>query len=104
MALKLWWHMPSQDKLFDESLPDQLVISSVAHYYSAQKYYCRVQVGILSSQPKIYSGEYVFKLVRLNAPKQMMRVQMRVFNIFDDVSVADLPWAIYCLLLDRVVI
>ena len=42
MALKLWWHMPMQDRPLDESLPDKVVIFSVAHYYSAQKYFCRV--------------------------------------------------------------
>lgn len=46
MALKLCWHMPSQDKPLDETLPDKVVISSVAHYYSAQKYYCRVKGAV----------------------------------------------------------
>lgn len=46
MVLKLWWHMPSQNKPLDESLPDKVVISSVAHYYSAQKYYCRVKGAV----------------------------------------------------------
>lgn len=46
MVLKLWWHMPSQGKPLDESLPDKVVISSVAHYYSAQKYYCRVKGAV----------------------------------------------------------
>jgi len=49
----------------------------------------------LSQQPKIYSGEYVSQVVNLDDPKRMMRVQVRVFDIFDDVPVADLPWATY---------
>jgi len=46
MVLKLWWHMATPDRPLDESLPDKVVISSVAHYYSAQKYYCRVKGAV----------------------------------------------------------
>lgn len=49
----------------------------------------------MSQQPKIYSGEYVSEVVSVDDPKHMMRVQVRVFDIFDDVPVADLPWATY---------
>ncbi len=46
MVLKLWWHMATPDRPLDESLPDKVVIHSVAHYYSAQKYYCRVKGAV----------------------------------------------------------
>lgn len=46
MALKLWWHMPLQDRPLDESLPDKVVVFAVAHYYSAQKYFCRVKGAV----------------------------------------------------------
>lgn len=49
----------------------------------------------MNQQPKIYNGEYVSQVVSLDDPRQMMRVQVRVFDIFDDVPVADLPWATY---------
>ena len=37
------------------------------------------------------------EVVSLDDPKRMMRVQVRVYDIFDDVPVADLPWAVYLL-------
>ena len=37
------WHTCRIDKPVDESLPEKIVIKSVAHYYSAQKYHCRIQ-------------------------------------------------------------
>lgn len=49
----------------------------------------------MSQQPKIYSGEYVSEVVSVDDPKRMMRVQVRVYDIFDDVPAADLPWATY---------
>ncbi len=49
----------------------------------------------MSPQPKIYSGEYVSEVVSVDDPKRMMRVQVRVYDIFDGVPVADLPWATY---------
>lgn len=49
----------------------------------------------MSQQPKTYQGEYVAEVVNVNDPKHWMRVQVRVFDIFDDVPTADLPWATY---------
>lgn len=46
MVLKLWWHLGISDNPLDESLPDKIVIFAVAHYYSAQKYYCRLKGGV----------------------------------------------------------
>lgn len=50
MALKLMWHMPDPANPLDESKPDKIVIESVAHWYSEQKYYCRIKgAAILES-------------------------------------------------------
>lgn len=49
----------------------------------------------MSQQPKNYQGEYVAEVVNVNDPQHWMRVQVRVFDIFDDVPTADLPWATY---------
>jgi hypothetical protein len=41
--LKLVWKLDRVDSPLDESLPTSVLISVVAHYYSQNKYYCRVQ-------------------------------------------------------------
>lgn len=46
MPLKLVWHRPDPENPIDESLPEKVVVESVAHWYSAQKYYCRVKGAI----------------------------------------------------------
>lgn len=46
MVLKLWWHKADPESPLDESLPDKVVIFAVAHYYSAQKYFCRVKGAV----------------------------------------------------------
>ncbi len=43
MALKLMWHTPDPENPLDEGMPDKIVVESVAHWYSTQKYYCRVK-------------------------------------------------------------
>lgn len=49
----------------------------------------------MSQQPKDYQREYVAEVVNVNDPKKWMRVQVRIFDIFDDVPTDDLPWATY---------
>lgn len=46
MVLKLFWHQPSPETPIDESLPDKVVVFAVAHYYTAQKYVCRVRGAV----------------------------------------------------------
>lgn len=50
MSIKLVWHKASLDSPINEGLPEKIVIKSVAHWYSAQKYYCRVVGGIALEQ------------------------------------------------------
>jgi hypothetical protein len=42
-VLDLEWHMPRTDAPLDEYLPERVVAWNVAHYYKAQKYFCRVK-------------------------------------------------------------
>lgn len=46
ITLKLWWHQVNPEMPLDESLPDKIVVFAVAHYYSAQKYFCRVKGAV----------------------------------------------------------
>ncbi len=46
LALKLVWNAERVDAPIDESLPTRNVTGTVCHFYSAQKYYCRV-IGVL---------------------------------------------------------
>jgi len=50
ITLKLWWHQINPEAPLDESLPDKVVVFAVAHWYSAQKYYCRVK-GAVAFEP-----------------------------------------------------
>lgn len=43
MVLKLMWHTPDPENPLDEGMPDKIVVESVSHWYSTQKYYCRVK-------------------------------------------------------------
>ncbi len=47
---KLAWHTPDPANPINEGLPDKVVIESVAHWYSGQKYYCRVR-GAVALEP-----------------------------------------------------
>lgn len=49
----------------------------------------------MSQQPKDYRREYVAEVVNVQDPLKQMRVQVRVYDFFDGVPVADLPWATY---------
>lgn len=49
----------------------------------------------MSLQPKKYTGSYIGTVVNVQDPEHRMRVQVRVFDIFDDVPERDLPWAGY---------
>ena len=44
-----------------------------------------------------YSGTYIGKIVSVDDPKKQCRVRVVVYDIFDDVSVNDLPWAMLAL-------
>ena len=48
---KLVWHLPDPENPIDEGLPERVVIESVAHWYSSQKYYCRVK-GAVALEPR----------------------------------------------------
>lgn len=43
MKLSLKWNMDKKDAPLDESMPSWVIVSTVAHYYSAQKYFMRVK-------------------------------------------------------------
>lgn len=45
-TLKLMWHLPDPSHPINEGLPPKVVVSSVSHWYSAQKYYCRVKGAV----------------------------------------------------------
>lgn len=45
--------------------------------------------------PKRYKGEYQAQVVRVDDPDGFMRVQVRVFDLFENVPTKDLPWAEY---------
>lgn len=47
------------------------------------------------NQPKTYQGDYVAEVVNVQDPQKQMRVQVRVYDMFDDVPERDLPWATY---------
>jgi len=49
-AAKLAWHTPDPANPINEGLPDKVVVEAVAHWYSAQKYYCRVK-GAVALEP-----------------------------------------------------
>lgn len=44
---------------------------------------------------KVHDGDYRASVVNVQDPSQLMRVQVRVFDFFDDVPDRDLPWASY---------
>jgi hypothetical protein len=44
---------------------------------------------------KKYPGEYPARVVNVDDPKKLMRVQVRVMDVFDGTSDKDLPWAEY---------
>jgi hypothetical protein len=46
IKLKLVWGTDAVDMPIDESLPEEVLVGTVAHHYSAQSYRCRV-VGVL---------------------------------------------------------
>jgi len=46
IPISLKWNMLRIDAPLDESLPSKVVIGTVAHHYSSQKYFCRVK-GVL---------------------------------------------------------
>lgn len=43
MVMELVWHSDNPEKPIDESLPNKILISTVAHYYSGSNYLCRVK-------------------------------------------------------------
>lgn len=43
MTLDLVWNLEDDERIFDESMPERVVAWLVAHYYSQEKYYCRVK-------------------------------------------------------------
>ncbi|HOH29114.1 MAG TPA: hypothetical protein PLC40_05535, partial [Candidatus Hydrogenedentes bacterium] len=43
MPIAIKWNMGKTDAPIDESLPAKVVVGTVAHYYSAQKYFMRVK-------------------------------------------------------------
>lgn len=45
-VLKLVWHMPDPAEPVNEGLPDKVIVESVAHWYSDQKYYMRVKGAV----------------------------------------------------------
>lgn len=47
----------------------------------------------MSQHSKNYTGEYPAQVVSVNDPEHAMRVQVKVFELFDGVPQADLPWA-----------
>lgn len=49
-ALKLMWHLPDPAKPINENLPAKVVTETVAHWYSQQKYYCRIK-GAVALEP-----------------------------------------------------
>jgi hypothetical protein len=46
LPLSIKWNINKIDAPIDESLPAKVVIGTVSHYYSAQKYFCRIK-GVL---------------------------------------------------------
>ena len=49
-AAKLVWHTPDPANPINEGLPDKVVVEGVAHWYSGQKYYCRIK-GAVALEP-----------------------------------------------------
>ena len=49
-SIKLMWHLPDPANPINEGLPDKVVVEGVAHWYSAQRYYCRVK-GAVALEP-----------------------------------------------------
>jgi len=49
-VLSLVWHMPDPANPINEGLPAKVVVESVAHWYSSQKYYSRVK-GAVALEP-----------------------------------------------------
>lgn len=43
IPINLKWNVPKKDAPLDESLPDRIITGAVTHWYSAQKYYCRIR-------------------------------------------------------------
>ena len=43
MPISLKWNIGKIDAPIDESLPAKVVIGTISHFYSAQKYYCRIK-------------------------------------------------------------
>ena len=49
-SVKLMWHTPDPANPINEGLPDKVVVEAVAHWYSGQRYYCRVK-GAVALEP-----------------------------------------------------
>lgn len=49
-SIKIMWHMPDPANPINEGLPDRVVVEGVAHWYSGQRYYCRVK-GAVALEP-----------------------------------------------------
>lgn len=47
------------------------------------------------SQTKSYSDQYIGEIVSVDDPQKRCRVKVRVFDLFDDVPISDLPWATF---------
>lgn len=47
------------------------------------------------SHSKRYEGTYIGEVVSVADPQKLMRVQVRVYDVFDGVPPNDLPWATY---------
>ena len=43
ITMEIKWNETRQDAPIDEGMPPKIVVSTVAHYYSKNKYYCRVK-------------------------------------------------------------
>lgn len=48
--IKIVWHTADPSSPVNEGLPDKVVVESVAHWYSNQKYYCRIK-GAVALEP-----------------------------------------------------
>lgn len=45
-VLKIVWHLPYPENPIDETKPDKIVVSTVAHWYQSQTFYTRVKGAI----------------------------------------------------------
>ena len=50
---------------------------------------------IVPESKKRYTGEYVAQVIATDDPKQLLRVRVRVFPLFEGIRDTDLPWAEY---------